>query len=35
MSLFRDDGIVARTRQPGAADRGLPHPRQAVPGGAR
>lgn len=35
MSLFRDDGSVARTRQPGAVDRGLPRPRQAAPGGAR
>ncbi len=35
MSLFRDDGIVPPTRRPGAADRGMPHPRQAAPGGAR
>ncbi len=35
MSLLRDDGIAPRTRQPGAADRPVPHPRQAAPGGAR
>lgn len=43
MSLFRDDGIVLRTRTPGEADRIMlrspggrsPDPRQETRGGAR
>lgn len=38
MSLFRDDGIVLRPREPGEAGRAVPRPagaRRALGGGAR